>query len=64
MPAFAEVTRGNLRLLLAGGRTPQPGGWNRIHPIVADIAAEVTRLRGQGCASATTSSPARAASRS
>ena len=58
-PAFAEVTRGNLRLLLAGpassagrpmpdGRKPGPGGWNRIHLIVPDIATEVTRLRGQG----------------
>jgi catechol 2,3-dioxygenase-like lactoylglutathione lyase family enzyme len=57
-PAFADVTRGNLRLLLAGpkssagrpmpdGRTPEPGGWNRIHLIVPDIAAEVARLRGE-----------------
>jgi catechol 2,3-dioxygenase-like lactoylglutathione lyase family enzyme len=59
LPAFADVTRGNLRLLLAGprssagrpmpdGRTPQPGGWNRIHFIVEDIAAEVDRLRTAG----------------
>ncbi len=58
-PAFAEVLRGNLRLLLAGptssagrpmpdGRTPEPGGWNRIHFVVADIAAEVERLRTAG----------------
>jgi catechol 2,3-dioxygenase-like lactoylglutathione lyase family enzyme len=58
-PAFADVTRGNLRLLLSGpsssagrampdGRVPGPGGWNRIHLIVADIAAEVTRLRAAG----------------
>lgn len=58
-PAFADVTRGNLRLLLAGpassagrpmpdGRTPEPGGWNRIHLIVADLPAEVTRLRDKG----------------
>lgn len=58
-PAFAEVLRGNLRLLLAGptssagrpmpdGRTPAPGGWNRIHFIVEDIAAEVERLRASG----------------
>ena len=58
-PAFADVTRGNLRLLLAGpgssagrpmpdGRKPQPGGWNRIHLIVPDIAAEVARLRTEG----------------
>jgi catechol 2,3-dioxygenase-like lactoylglutathione lyase family enzyme len=58
-PAFAEVLRGNLRLLLAGpkssagrpmpdGRTPEPGGWNRIHFVVDDIEAEVERLRTAG----------------
>jgi catechol 2,3-dioxygenase-like lactoylglutathione lyase family enzyme len=58
-PAFAEVIRGRLRLLLSGpkssagrpmpdGRTPAPGGWNRIHLIVDDIAAEVQRLREDG----------------
>jgi catechol 2,3-dioxygenase-like lactoylglutathione lyase family enzyme len=58
-PAFAEVIRGRLRLLLAGpkssagrpmpdGRTPAPGGWNRIHFVVDDIAAEVERLRSAG----------------
>jgi len=59
LPAFADITRGNLRLLLAGpdstggrpmpdGRTPEPGGWNRIHLIVDDITAEVDRLRAAG----------------
>jgi catechol 2,3-dioxygenase-like lactoylglutathione lyase family enzyme len=54
-PAFADVVRGNLRLLLSGpkssaarpmpdGRQPEPGGWNRIHLIVDDIHAEVQRL--------------------
>ena len=58
-PAFADVIRGNLRLLLSGpassagrlmpdGTRPSPGGWNRIHLIVADIAAEVGRLRDAG----------------
>ena len=58
-PAFADVVRGNLRLLLSGpkssagrpmpdGRKPEPGGWNRIHFIVDDIAAEVDRLRAAG----------------
>jgi catechol 2,3-dioxygenase-like lactoylglutathione lyase family enzyme len=58
-PAFADVTRGNLRLLLSGpassagrpmpdGTSPSPGGWNRIHLIVADIASEVDRLRNAG----------------
>ena len=58
-PAFADVTRGHLRLLLSGpassagrpmpdGATPGPGGWNRIHLIVDDIDAEVARLREAG----------------
>jgi catechol 2,3-dioxygenase-like lactoylglutathione lyase family enzyme len=58
-PAFADVVRGHLRLLLSGptssagrpmpdGRKPEPGGWNRIHFIVDDIEAEVERLRGAG----------------
>jgi catechol 2,3-dioxygenase-like lactoylglutathione lyase family enzyme len=58
-PAFADVVRGNLRLLLSGpassagrpmpdGRNPEPGGWNRIHFIVEDITAEVDRLRTAG----------------
>jgi catechol 2,3-dioxygenase-like lactoylglutathione lyase family enzyme len=60
-PAFADVVRGSLRLLLAGpkssagrpmpdGRKPGPGGWNRIHFVVDDIAAEVERLRSAGLA--------------
>ncbi len=58
-PAFADVVRGNLRLLLSGptssagrpmpdGTRPRPGGWNRIHLIVDDLAAEVARLRDAG----------------
>ncbi len=58
-PAFADVRRGNLRLLLAGptssagrpmpdGTKPEPGGWNRIHFIVDDIDTEVARLRDVG----------------
>jgi len=60
-PAFADVRRGALRLLLSGpkssagrpmpdGRKPGPGGWNRIHLIVDDIQGEVERLRGMGLA--------------
>ena len=30
------------------GRRPAPGGWNRIHLIVNDIATEVERLREAG----------------
>ena len=55
-PAFADVKRGNLRLLLSGsassagrpmpdGAKPEPGGWNRIHFIVDDLEDEVARLR-------------------
>jgi catechol 2,3-dioxygenase-like lactoylglutathione lyase family enzyme len=58
-PAFADVTRGRLRLLLSGpassagrpmadGTKPGPGGWNRIHLLVADIASEVARLKDAG----------------
>ncbi|HEY3724086.1 MAG TPA: VOC family protein [Acidimicrobiia bacterium] len=58
-PAFADVARGPLRLLLSGpassagrampdGRQPVPGGWNRIHLVVDDIASETDRLRDAG----------------
>ena len=58
-PAFAEVARDDLRLLLSGpkssagrpmpdGRQPGPGGWNRIEFVVDDIAAEIERLRAAG----------------
>ncbi len=58
-PAFADVVRGQLRLLLSGpkssagrpmpdGTQPAPGGWNRIHLIVSDMAAEVAQLRAAG----------------
>ena len=58
-PAFADVRLGSLRLLLSGpkssagrpmpdGSKPGPGGWNRIHLIVSDLAVEVERLRAAG----------------
>lgn len=58
-PAFADVKRGGLRLLLSGprssagrpmadGAVPGPGGWNRIHLIVDDLDAEIERLRTAG----------------
>jgi catechol 2,3-dioxygenase-like lactoylglutathione lyase family enzyme len=58
-PAFADVARGDLRLLLSGpassagrpmpdGTKPVPGGWNRVEFVVDDIVAEVDRLRGAG----------------
>lgn len=60
-PAFADATRGNLRLLISGphssagramadGERPAPGGWNRIHLIVDDLEAEVARLTEAGVA--------------
>ena len=58
-PAFADVVRDDLRLLLSGpkssagrpmpdGRQPGPGGWNRMEFVVDDIAAEVERLHAAG----------------
>ena len=58
-PAFADVHRGRLRLLLSGpkssagramddGAQPQAGGWNRIHLIVDDLEQEVARLNEAG----------------
>jgi catechol 2,3-dioxygenase-like lactoylglutathione lyase family enzyme len=58
-PPFADVTRGNLRLLLSGpqssagqpmsdGERPVPGGWNRIHLIVDDLDREIARLTEEG----------------
>lgn len=55
-PAFASVVRDGVRLLLSGegssgkralpdGRRQTPGGWNRIHLEVPDLAAEVPRLQ-------------------
>ena len=32
------------------GRTPEPGGWNRIHFVVDDLDGEVARLRAAGAA--------------
>jgi catechol 2,3-dioxygenase-like lactoylglutathione lyase family enzyme len=59
-PGFANLSRGDLQLLLnrrgAGGagqampdgRKPEPGGWSRIRIEVADLAKEVETLRGSG----------------
>src|SRR3954447_25476963 len=59
-PGFAALSRGDLRLLLnqpgAGGagqalpdgRTPTPGGWNRIQLEVADLERDVAALRAAG----------------
>ena len=58
-PAFADATRGNLRLLISGpassagrpmedGATPGPGGWNRLHFVTDDLDAEIARLDALG----------------
>jgi catechol 2,3-dioxygenase-like lactoylglutathione lyase family enzyme len=58
-PAFAAVSRDGVRLLLSGptssgrrpmpdGTRPVPGGWNRLHLQVDDLAGEVGRLREAG----------------
>ncbi|MBK5223295.1 MAG: VOC family protein [Acidimicrobiia bacterium] len=60
-PAFADIQRGHLRLLLSGPRSSaavpmadgdqsRPGGWNRIHLIVDDLDSEIARLRAEGVA--------------
>jgi catechol 2,3-dioxygenase-like lactoylglutathione lyase family enzyme len=62
-PAFAMLARGPLRLALSApsqtagggqtmpdGRTPEPGGWNRISLSVTDLEAEVATLRAAGVA--------------
>jgi catechol 2,3-dioxygenase-like lactoylglutathione lyase family enzyme len=60
-PPFAMLARADLRLLLSapsgqggggqilpGARRPEPGGWNRFQLEVADLDAEVERLRAAG----------------
>jgi catechol 2,3-dioxygenase-like lactoylglutathione lyase family enzyme len=58
-PAFADVVKGNLRLLLSGrtssagrampdGTLPFPGGWNRIELIVEDLNDEIDKLKKRG----------------
>lgn len=63
LPAFVALDRGDLRLFLNApggpggasqpmpdGRTPEPGGWNRIQLVVDDLEAEVARLKDEGVA--------------
>jgi predicted enzyme related to lactoylglutathione lyase len=60
-PAFASLSKDNLRLLLnrpgaggagqamSDGQIPAPGGWNRIQIEVEDLTATVEKLRNAGC---------------
>jgi len=60
-PAFAMLSRGDLRLVLSApnpaagggqpmpdGRVQEPGGWNRFAVEVEDLTAMVNRLRKAG----------------
>lgn len=59
MPAFGQVSIGNLKLILSGpgasgsralpdGRQQEPGGWNRIVLQVRDLPARITELNKEG----------------
>jgi catechol 2,3-dioxygenase-like lactoylglutathione lyase family enzyme len=59
VPAFADVIKDHLRLLLSGprssagrpmpdGAVPGPGGWNRIHLVTGDLDSEIARLKAAG----------------
>ena len=59
LPAFGQVSIGNLKLILSGpgasgsrplpdGRQQEPGGWNRIVLLVQDLPARIVDLKKQG----------------
>jgi glyoxylase I family protein len=59
LPAFAQVSVGNLKLILSGpgasgsrpmpgGRPQEPGGWNRVILHVADLASRIAELKQAG----------------
>ena len=59
VPAFAQVSVGNLKLILSGpgasgsrrmpdGREQEPGGWNRIVLQVDDLPARIATLKKAG----------------
>jgi glyoxylase I family protein len=59
LPAFAQVSTGNLKLILSGpgasgsrpmpdGAKQEPGGWNRVVLQVADLPARIEALQKAG----------------
>ncbi len=59
LPAFAQVSVGNLKLILSGpgasgsrpmpdGRSQEPGGWNRVVLQVTDLPAKIQALKQAG----------------
>ncbi len=59
LPAFAQVSVGNLKLILSGpgasgsrplpdGRHQEPGGWNRVVLQVADLPDRIQQLQQAG----------------
>jgi len=59
LPAFAQVSIGNLKLILSGpgasgsrpmpdGRQQEPGGWNRVILQVNDLAGRIESLKNAG----------------
>lgn len=60
-PAFAEISRGDMHIYLTqpsgmgggaampSGEEQRPGGWNRVHLIVEDLDASVSRLKAADC---------------
>jgi glyoxylase I family protein len=59
LPAFAQVSIGNLKLILSGpgasgsrpmpdGRHQEPGGWNRVVLQVADLPGRIQQLQNTG----------------
>ena len=59
LPAFAQVSVGNLKLILSGpgasgsrpmpdGRQQEPGGWNRLVLQVKDLPARIQELKKSG----------------
>ena len=58
-PAFAQVSIGNLKLILSGpgasgsrplpdGRSQEPGGWNRVILKVTNLSEQIEKLKGLG----------------